>query len=192
MVCLMVYRMMCTVRFCCVCVSYTRGFCKLEIRTELSVRLGQKLLSQTVLALWLWSLLFRDEFFAGMLCPVIHSWWLHHDSFAFWSFLCTQKTDHRLIPTAFWLPSSLIHGWMWCLLRQGWSRLVTQLVLSKPRWTLRETCIVGYSLHSGCSEFWFWRIALGLFFFFDLELQREIHVSERGLWILWVENIYLS
>lgn len=173
MVCFMIYRMMCKVRFCCVCVTYTRGFCVLEIRTELSVRFGQKLLSQPMLALWVWSLLFWDTFFREDALPwgsllIAAPWYI-----CFWSFLCTPKTDHRLVPTAFWLSSSLIHGWMQCLLRQGWS-VVTQLALSKPRWTLRETCTVGYSLYSKCSELWFGRAALGLFFLFALELQREM------------------
>lgn len=44
----------------------------------------------------------------GTLCPVIRSWWLHPDSLGFWSFLCTQKTDHRWMPTAFWFPQILI------------------------------------------------------------------------------------
>lgn len=45
MLCLMIYRMTCTVSFYHVCVGYSRGFHILEIRTELSGRLGQKQLS---------------------------------------------------------------------------------------------------------------------------------------------------
>lgn len=94
-------------------------------------------------------------------------------------------------PLLFDSPRSLFHGWMWCLLRQGWSRLVQQLVLNKAKWTFRATCIAGLFIPLkklgalvwvGCSR--------SIYFVFDLELQGEMHVRTRS--VNFVSGQYLS